>query len=415
MGLEKRDELRLLALIILLGLGLRLAGSLLFPIWSGPEEGAHFFYAEFIGQNNALPTIKLSVETLASIYNESIHQPPLFYLAMAPFYKLASAQETDFTVHFLRLFSAILGTACIPLTYLIAKKLSFGKNVRIGSAVFIALLPTHVIASSTFSNSPMNWVFCLGAVYFSIAAMQGKKLVDLILAGLLVAAATLTMFTGMSVAIAFAAAWLVVLFKGKQRLWKRLAVGLVPFIASPVVLRNLALGGTIMPTELKPLMEINLNWISYYVIYLFPSIWLQEYGVASIPDFRYLFFAFYGIVSLLALAGFAGLMLGKEWETRKKKLVVAALVLPILLNLAGLTYINLFSFATDGRLLFPTIGLAAILFIAGLGYFMKILHQPENRARVLVWFTLFTMLVLDIVVLVNYNRVLPHVIWAVPA
>ena len=318
-------------------------------------------------------------------------------------------------MHFLRLFSVILGTACIPLAYLIAKKLSFGKSVRIGSAVFIALLPTHVIASSTFSNSPMNWVFSLGAVYFSIAAMQNKRLVDLALAGLLVAAATLTMFTGMSVAIAFAAAWLIVLFKGKQSLWKRLAVALVPFIALPVVLRNLVLSGTIMPTELKPLMDINLNWVSYYVIYLFPGIWLQEYGVASIPYFRYLFFAFYGIVSLLALAGFAGLLLGKEWETQKKKLVVAALVLPILLNLAGLTYINLFSFATDGRLLFPTIGLAAILFIAGLEYFMRILRQPENRARALVWFTLFTLLVLDIVVLVNYNRVLPQVIWAVPA
>ena len=124
MKIEKK-ELKILALILILGLGLRLTGSLLFPIWGGPEEGSHFFYVEYIGQNNTLPAVKLTYETLTSIYNESIHQPPLFYMAIAPFYKLVSGFEKETIMHFLRLIPVLLGTVCIVLTYLIAKKLGF--------------------------------------------------------------------------------------------------------------------------------------------------------------------------------------------------------------------------------------------------------------------------------------------------
>jgi len=67
----------------------------------------------------------------------------------------------------------------------------------------------------------------------------------------------------------------------------------------------------------------------------------------------------------------------------------------------------------EARWLFATIGLAAILFIAGLTQFAKLFKQ-ENKANWLVWITLLAMLALDIVLLWNYNPVLPDIIWNVP-
>ena len=410
---QEKNELKLLALIIILGLALRLAGGILFPVWSGPEEGAHFVYTKLIGDNGALPMIPLTKETLASIYNESIHQPPLFYMIAAVFYLPLAGQDPEFIVHLLRLLSIAFGTAGIPLTYLIAKRLGFGKTVRLGAAMFIALLPTHIVTSATLSNSTLSGLFSLGIIYYSIKVLQEKKAIDMALAGILMAASIMTMFTGLAVAIAFGIAWVVFLLRGKEVLWKRAIACATPVLGTPVFLRNLALTGHLFPSYLRPMVEINGAWLAYFSTHLFAGIWLQEYGTATIPDYRFVFFGFYAIISLVAFIGVVRLLPGREWKSAGKKIVAAVLVLPILLNLAGVAYMNFFGTWPEARWLFPTIGLAGILLIAGLISFAEMLGQ-KARANALVWAFLFTLLLLDLVLLVNYNRVLPDIIWNVP-
>lgn len=410
---EQKKELKILALIIILGLALRIAGSILFPLWSGPEEGAHYFYISFIGDNHALPMVQLTPETLAGIANESIHQPPLYYIFAAMFYSLMQNQSVFFIVHALRLLSVIFGVLCIPLTFFIAKRLSFNKTVCLASALFIALLPTHIATSATVSNSPMSWALALGVTYYSILALQEKKAIHIALAGLLFAATFMAMFTSIAVGITFAAAWLVFLLKGKYSPWKRILACAIPFVGAVVFIRNLALTGNLFPSHLRPMMQLSFSWFTYFCTHLFAGIWLQEYGTATIPDYRFIFFGFFAIFSLLAFIGSLALFLGKNWNKERKQLITIALILPIILNLAGVIYLNLFGVWPEARWLFATISLAAILFIAGLQQFAKLLHQ-ENKASWLIWATLLAMLALDIALLWNYNPVLPDIIWNVP-
>lgn len=405
-ALEKKREWQVLILIVLLGLGLRLAGSALFPLWSGSEEPSHFYYVQFIAENGKLPNVLLNEETVMSVEKETIYQPPLYYVVVVPFYLLVAGQSNFVIVHFLRLVSVAFGTACIVLTFLIAKRLRFGKMAVVGSALFIALLPSHVVISSTVSNSALSWVFCLCTIYYCILAVQEKRAKDMAIAGLLMAATAFTKFTGMSIAIAFAIAALVFLLKGKGSFFKRVLVCAIPLVALAIPFRNLALHGSFMPSLLRQPMQINFQWLGYFATHIFAGIWLQEYGTATIPGYRMAFFAFYAIVSLAAFVGFAVLMLGKEWGKERKKIVAAVMVLPILLNLAGVVYMNFFGVWTESSWLFATISLTAILFIEGIVSFAKMAGQ-EKKAGWLVWFILLSMLALDIILLVNYNKALP--------
>ncbi len=402
-------EKKLLAFILVIGLVLRLTGSVLFPLWSGPDEPAHFFYLSYIGDRGELPAIPLTQETLRGVENESIHQPPLYYALMAPFYSVLKPFGLDAAMHFLRLFSVAFGTACIALVYLIAKRLGFGKGIPLASSAFVALLPTHVISSSVLGNSALSWLFCLAAVYYMARVLQEKKAIHMAIAGVLMAAIVLTKFTGLSVAIAFLVAGWVFLFEGKGSFSKRAAILLLPFSALPVFLRNIALTGGLFPSHLT-VKIFSLERFSYFLIHLFPSIWLQEYGVATVPEFRFLFFGLYAVLSLAAFSGAVFLFAKSEWPQGNSFIVMSMLVLPVVLNFLGLAYINLEGMWPDGRLLLETIGLAAILFIAGQKAFMRLIGRGE-KAKLLVWGTLLTMLFLDLVVLVNYNRVLPPVPW----
>ena len=407
------NEFKVLALIILLGLGLRLAGSALFPVGSGSEEGSHLFYVEFIGDNGKLPMVPLTQETLTNISNESISQPPLFYFIAAVFYQAVSGQSSSLIVHFLRLLSVAFGVICIPLTYLIAKKLEFNRIVRIGSAMFIALLPTHIVTSSTLSNSTLSWVFCLGVIYYSIKVLQEKKAIDMALAGILMAATALTMFTGLGVAIAFGIAWIAFILKGREQYWKKIVACSTPLLGAVVLVRNITISNSLMPSLLKPMMKLDLDWLIYYISRLFPGIWLQEYGTATIPDIRYAFFGFYSLISFAGLVGFLRLLSGKKWSTQRKKIIIIALAAPIVLNLIGVTYINFFGRWAEARWLFATISLAGILLIAGLVSFAEMLGQTA-RAKLLVWAFLLSLLLFDLVLLLNYNPVLQDIIWNVP-
>jgi 4-amino-4-deoxy-L-arabinose transferase-like glycosyltransferase len=402
-------EKKLLVLVVLIGLVFRLSGSFFFPLWGGPDEPAHFFYLSYIGENGELPAIPLTQETLRGVENESIHQPPLYYLLMAPFYPVLKPFGVETAVHALRLFSVAFGTACIALVYLIAKRIGFGGKTALASAAFLALLPTHVVSSSFLGNSALSWLLCLAAVYYLAKVMQEKRALHMAIAGVFMAAIVLTKFTGLSVAVAFLIAGWVFLFQGRGSFAKRAALLLVPLAALPVFLRNLALTGGFFPSHLT-VKIFSLERFGYFLVHLFPSVWLQEYGAASIPDFRFLFFGLYAVLSAVAFFGVVSLFRGNSWPGKNGFAVTALLVFPVVLNFLGLAYINLEGMWPDGRLLFETIGLAAILFVAGQREFMR-LAGFESRAGVLVWETLLTMLFLDLVVLVNYNRVLPAVPW----
>jgi len=101
--------------------------------------------------------------------------------------------------------------------------------------------------------------------------------------------------------------------------------------------------------------------------------------------------------------------MGGEWGREKKFLVISMLLLPFLLNLAGVVMLY---FAADARLLFETMGLASIMFVAGLTEFCSLVGFKSKANYVLI-LVFVSMLFLDLIVLLNANPVLPEVPWAV--
>jgi 4-amino-4-deoxy-L-arabinose transferase-like glycosyltransferase len=407
----KRNEIIVLFLLLLLGFSLRLAGSALFPLWSGPDEGSHFYHIVFIAERGVMPNMPWSAVS-NTLYNQTVGQPPVYYSLLAPVYSLVKGLGTGLAVHLLRLFNVFFGTACIALTYLVAKRLRLGKRVCIGSAAFIALLPTHVVVSSAINNDPLSWLFGLATVYFAIAALETGKAKDIGFSGLNFAAAILTKFNSLALIAGFGIAGLAVLLKGKEALGKKVAALLTPLLAAPIFLRNMLLTGDMIFPRTNTLV-LGIPWIAYFVIHFFPGIWLQEYGTATIPEFRVWFFAFYSIVSLMAFFGFLAFMLRGGSKSGRKFAILALLVLPTLLNLAGFVYINTFGLWVDARLMFPTISLVAVMFMLGLEHFMKVVKREAWTAG-LIWLFLFSLLLLNLVLLFSYNTVLPDVPWPVP-
>ncbi len=390
----KRNETLLLFLLILLGFSLRFAGSVYFPMWAGPDEPAHFVYIQHIAEHG-VPNFVLTKEIINdSLYYISVFEPPLYHALLSLF---------PLNLYFLRLFSVLFGTAGIFVTYLIAKRLGFNAGIRLASAAFVALLPTHVIVSSVVNNGSLVWLFCLITIYFSILALEERKAVHVALVGVFFSLAVLTKLTALSLVLTVAIVLGVYVFKSRGHVLKKLAVCLIPLAIVPVFLRNLATTGGLMPSMLSKPFNLSFSWLLYYITHLFSGVWLQEYGAATVPDYRILFFAFYAVVSLVALVGFVHFFFTKL-SLRKRFMTFSVLILPVLLNFAGVTYLNTFCLCPDGRMLFDTIGLVAILFMVGL-------FGVRKKSK-LVLFVLLTMFLLDLVVLVNYNAVLPEVIWS---
>ncbi len=111
------------------------------PFGVPPDEGPHALYVRQIAENHSLPVFNPYDHAQ---YED--HQPPLYYLLAVPFYWIGDGI-------LVRLLSIILGALSILVIYLAVSR-AFPDDPRLGIAAagFTALLPTHVMLSSSVSN-----------------------------------------------------------------------------------------------------------------------------------------------------------------------------------------------------------------------------------------------------------------------
>ncbi|MBK8136255.1 MAG: glycosyltransferase family 39 protein [Chloroflexi bacterium] len=178
------------------------------PAWQAPDEPAHYNVVRQIAENGCCPVIqsgdwdsafldqlkqqKFAPALLGQItaveYED--HQPPLYYLLLAPVYSLSGGSLTA-----LRLASVVIGAGVVLAAYAVALRAFRGKyGVAYAAAAFVAFLPQHVHILASVNNDALALALTGAILWASIDYADGGRTPAWAL-GLLVGAALLTKST----------------------------------------------------------------------------------------------------------------------------------------------------------------------------------------------------------------------------
>ena len=145
-GEGRQSTALLLALIVLLALGLRLARLTFQPLWW--DEGWSLYFAAS------------DVPTLLDLTSVDIH-PPLYYLLLRLWDVVVGSSVVS-----VRLFSVLIGTAAVPLIYLLGRRL-LGRRGGLLAALLLTLSPFHVYYSQEVRMYGLVTLLGLAAFYFA--------------------------------------------------------------------------------------------------------------------------------------------------------------------------------------------------------------------------------------------------------
>ncbi len=423
------NEKKALIAILVAALVFRLVLSQAAPIWGGPDEPSHYNFIVQLEGEKALT--ELTQEDVAGTLNYvSIYQPPLYYLANSFLYSPIKGLPVSDIIHLLRLFNVLAGTAGVFLVYKILKLVSGNKGTILLTTAIVALLPTHIVVSSTVNNAPLDWLFVLLSAYFFVLALRkGFGIKQVFLAQLFFGLAVITKFLPLSLLP------LVLLFdawffrESAEKAVKKLAACIVPFlIFGPILLRNFLIYGSFIVQPAKSISGLSLELFVYDLTRTFAGVWVQEYGVAFIPNYRIWFFALFGLITLFSALGIAFLawqrrqrllkmtenaLSFKKTELEKREISLVFLGVAFLLSFASFTYLNTSWFFPDARLFFETIAFAMLFLVIGQKGFWKAVSMPKGASYSLS-LLLICLLYFDLVLLINHYTVLPQVPWPIP-
>ncbi|MBE0690858.1 MAG: DUF2142 domain-containing protein [Anaerolineae bacterium] len=162
---------RLFAVIVVAYLAFALLFAVRTPDWQAPDEPAHYNYIAQIAQRGCCPMIEpgdwdeayldqlkadnfapaLLADLTAVQYED--HQPPLYYLALTPLYRL-----TNGSLIALRLASAALGLIVVGCTYVAARQWRPGQpQIALAAAALVAFLPQYLGITASVNNDALAW------------------------------------------------------------------------------------------------------------------------------------------------------------------------------------------------------------------------------------------------------------------
>jgi hypothetical protein len=151
------------------------------PPWQIPDEPAHYNYVRFVAEQAAIPVLSSGdynqkyldaikaqkfpeAMSIDSIRYES-HQPPLYYLAMTPFYLAGKSAPLAERLLGLRLASALLGAVLLAITYRLSREVTPGGNaLPLLASAFVAFVPQHLAMLAGVENDVLAEVLLAGAV-----------------------------------------------------------------------------------------------------------------------------------------------------------------------------------------------------------------------------------------------------------
>lgn len=250
----------LLSLVLVVGLLCRIAFALFTPTFYAPDEQAHFNYVKFLSEHRAFP---VQTTQLGDPANEwEYFQPPLYYLALVPFYH--AAQSVFHSPAHLVLVLRTVSIALWLLNFWLGCRLLRELQVRdeflhVSTLSLVCLLPTYTFVSSAINND--NLLATLGSGALCVLARKEQTVQTSLLLGVVLGLALLTKQSAIILLPGVITLAVLEGFVRKTR-WPevslRLAIALITALAmfSPWALRNLHTYGTLAPENLSAMPKL---------------------------------------------------------------------------------------------------------------------------------------------------------------
>jgi 4-amino-4-deoxy-L-arabinose transferase-like glycosyltransferase len=346
------------------------------PYGAPPDEGVHGNYVHALVRDKALAVFDPSDRA-----NYEAHQPPLYYVMAVPFYLVGRALDLPDPGIVVRLLSLILGAAAIVVGYRAVLRAFDDEKVALGAAGFIALLPTHVMLSSSVSNDILaELVFGLALLVVAGIVVDGSSwkrttALGVVLGAGLLAKTTCVLLFPMAL-LAYALMWR----RGKGRsivLHAAVLAGLSVIIGGWWFARNQMLYGDALGISqfqqafghtAKPEYWLGRGWSGWMYALLvigwtFAGFWgVFAHTTVFMPTWSYVVLAFISVAVISASV--RGAVRLKENLAGRKMLLVYGVTLALVVLAFAL--FNLRFFQAQGRYLYPAIVPISALWAIGI-------------------------------------------------
>ena len=385
--------------------------AVLTPPWQVPDEPAHFNYVKYIATEGRLPELRqgdyphdyleelkrrrFPLDMPIDGIRYEFHQPPLYYLLLAPIYRLAGVYPSLPMLLTLRLCTLLLGVASLWVGYRVVGAIYPDRPLlAVGTAGFAATLPMHLAMTAAVNNDVLAELL-LGLVTLSLVTKGGMRwsMKRTMLLGALLGLCLLTKlqaYVGFGIAL-FALrydAWRLRHNSGAypwRLVFTRALIlgGVALALASPWLLRNARVYGLddlwaqgrhaeVVAGQLTTadyVTQVGLpTFLRRLVVTTFQSFWGQFgwMGVVLHPRF------YLGALALCGIAGLGLVHYAASWlrqghrlplETRRG---LGLLAVWALLTTAGFVWYNLWYVQHQGRYLFPAIVPWGLFFALGM-------------------------------------------------
>jgi 4-amino-4-deoxy-L-arabinose transferase-like glycosyltransferase len=388
-----------------------------------PDETAHVLYVRDLLRDRALPVLT------SGGGNYEAHQPPLYYLTVAPWMALGrglglgppgSPGAPTPEVWFGRLWSVLIAAGVTVTCYLLACVV-FPRSPLLQAAapIFALLLPGHILNLAAITNDGLAELLAGLVIWLAVGLVrrppQGAgRLIPL---GLLTGAALLTKTVCLFLlpVVVIAVAWSSSPWPQPPPSWRRFAVGVALTLGlalalwAPWIAHNLShYPGD--PLVTRTFVEVfgkdrwtperffaqGLSPFGYWHLVLtwtYLSLW-GVFGSAMVfmPGWYYL------LATVLALVAFVGFLLGLgEWRRadREARYVWSLVALSVILVALQFLSFNRTFFQAQARYLFPAIAPIACLLAACVHLAGRRVGGPKGAmwAHVAVWAVLAVLLV----------------------
>jgi 4-amino-4-deoxy-L-arabinose transferase-like glycosyltransferase len=305
----------------------------------------------------------LPTDDITTIRYES-WQPPLFYLLVAPLYRLSAPGEA---LPRLRALNVAFGGMTLVLAYLIACK-ALPRCQSGAVPLAIVGVPMFTAVSAALSADPLANLLAAAILLALITRLRSspdQAAAWTILTGALLGAGLLTK---LELAIFVPLILAVILLRSNHRLRETLLAGATALLLlSPWIVHQVTSYGWADPLAIARHSEVvqdqqrfpgfSATWLADFATTSFHSFWAQ-FGWMAIVAQPHLYFI-WGALTLVAIAG---LVISREWLSQTTTKLLLATV-----GLALLAYVgyNLAFVQFQGRYLFTALVPIAILLVRG--------------------------------------------------
>lgn len=346
--------------LLLFFLKVSLLSLFFIPRWETPDESGHFSYISDIAEGRGIPVLGKS--RMVNFFYDDLdypvdtpevnwiaQHPPLYYLLMAPAYKVAQWTGAGLTqtVHWLRILNAAITTIFLYLLYCFGRTLMpKGEIISFTGLCIVGSVPMFSNIAAGINNTMLLGLLFTAGLWQTSCYLNQRKTRYLYWAGVFMGLAGFTKYT----ALPAIAAW-GLLLAVEAKVWKSLKhfkiLTLTAVLCmSPIVLwslRNYIILGTPLPLSFNPEGEpkLDLGFFQYLAKYrIFESyyrgFWSQlgwigvpGDGRASLLTLPRGMLPFYGgLLVLFAGSAFCYALKGFfAGDSRKNRLFAAAIIL----------------------------------------------------------------------------------------